>query len=48
MDKLGKVIIAAVIVAAAGLLILDGKLGEGVCGENSYDQTTGKCIEGGR
>lgn len=45
MDKKSKVIIAAAIIAALGLMILDGKMGEADCGTNNYNQTTGECKE---
>ena len=46
MEKKTKIIIAVAFIIAAGLLILDGKLGEADCGSASYNQTTGECREG--
>ena len=45
MDKKSKLIVAVAAIAAIGLLILDGKMGEADCGEGNYNQTTSECKE---
>ena len=44
METIKKVILAIVIVAGIALLVADAWYGQAQCGDEQFNQTTGKCV----